>query len=134
MRMMPLAVMAASLLSLPTLVSAQERILTIYGKDKCPSNTICVTAPEGDRYRIPKELRPSSTSPQNESWASRSQASLSVGSSSPTACTSAVAGNGTGCWAEAMRRARAERKQNSKSGQTDNGGLRKVILGGGEDE
>jgi hypothetical protein len=116
-------------LSAPTLTPAQERVLTVFGNDKCPSNTICVTAPESDRFRIPKELRPASTNPQNQSWASRSQAVINVGSTSPTACNSAGNTGWSGCWAESMRKAKEERKQASRDGQTDTGGLRRVIVG-----
>ncbi len=94
--------------STPTIVPAQERVLTIFGDDKCPGNTICVVAPEADRFRIPKELRPASVNPQNQSWAVRSRATLDTGSASPTACQSASSNSGTGCWADAMRKARAD--------------------------
>jgi hypothetical protein len=88
---------------------AQERVLQIFGKDKCPANTICVTAPEGDRYRIPKDLRAPSNAPDAKSWAVRSQSTISTGSTAPSACQSA-SNSWTGCFNQEMRRAREEAK------------------------
>lgn len=100
-----LALSLASL-SVPTIAPAQDRIMTVFGNDKCPENTICVRAPEQDRYRIPKELRPASTNPQNQSWAVRSRATVDTGNTSPTACSAATNQGWSGCWAEQMRKAR----------------------------
>jgi hypothetical protein len=100
--------MLAALSSLPAPVAAQERILTVFGDDRCPDNTICVRAPEKDRYRIPKELRPASASPKNQSWAVRSEATLGEGASGTGSCSNVGGGGWTGCWSEEMRKARAE--------------------------
>ena len=101
--------LVASGLSFPA--QAQERVLTIYGDDRCPSNTICVTKPEGERYRIPKELRPASAKPANQSWAVRAQGTISEGTSAPSACNNVgAAGGWTGCWADEMNKARAAAK------------------------
>lgn len=110
MRLLIASMIAIAAISSPTISSAQERVLSVFGNDKCPANTICVVAPEADRYRIPKELRPSSANPQNQSWAVRSRSTLDTGSSSPSACQSASNSGGSGCWADSMRRARAEAK------------------------
>jgi hypothetical protein len=135
MRLIALTVVAFGALVIPTVAPAQERILTVFGKDKCPSNTICVTAPESERYRIPKQLRDATVKPQNESWAARSQGTLSVANASPSACASATAASGGGCWASEMRRAREQRKQDAKDeGLTDNSGLRRAVFGLGDDE
>jgi hypothetical protein len=110
MRILISGLFAFVAISASTTAPAQERVLTIFGEDKCPANTICVVAPEADRFRIPKELRPASANPQNQSWAVRSRSTLDTGSASPTACQSASASNGSGCWAEEMRKARADAK------------------------
>jgi hypothetical protein len=94
--------------ALPNVATAQERILTVFGDDRCPDNTICVRAPERERYRIPKELRPASVSPKNQSWAVRSQATLSEGASGTGSCSGTGSGGWTGCWSEEMRKAREE--------------------------
>jgi hypothetical protein len=95
-------------LPLSTPVIAQERVLTIFGKDKCPANTICVTAPEEERYRIPKGLRKTAPSPDSQSWAIRSQATLAEGYSGP-GC-SAAGGIIDTCFAKQLRAAREEAK------------------------
>jgi hypothetical protein len=91
--------------------SAQERIMTIFGEDKCPADTICVRAPENDRYRIPKELRQPLKSPDSQSWAVRSQATLNEGKSGAESCSASGPNGWTGCWSEQMRKARAEAKE-----------------------
>lgn len=97
-----------SALPLSTPVMAQERVLTIFGNDKCPANTICVRAPEEERYRIPKGLRQSTPTPDSQSWAIRSQATLSEGYSGP-GC-SAAGGIIDTCFAKQLRAAREEAK------------------------
>ena len=106
-KLLSLAMVLTSLpLAMP--VAAQERVLTIFGSDKCPSNTICVRAPEEERYRIPKGLRQSKPSPDSQSWAVRSQATLAEGYSGP-GC-SAAGGIIDTCFAKQLRAAREEAK------------------------
>ena len=90
---------------------ANERILTVFGEDKCPADTICVRAPENERYRIPKRLRESGIiAPQNQSWAARAQGTMDAGAKTGIGSCSANGPSGwTGCWAQQMRAARAER-------------------------
>ena len=90
---------------------ANERILTVFGEDKCPADTICVRAPENERYRIPKQLRESGIiAPQNQSWAARAQGTMDAGAKTGIGSCSANGPSGwTGCWAQQMRAARAER-------------------------
>jgi hypothetical protein len=109
-----IAVLALGTLSIPAL--AQERVLTVYGEDKCPANTICVTKPESERYRIPKELRPASVKPANQSWAVRAQGTINEGTSAPSACNNiGAAGGWTGCWADEMNKARAAAKADKEA-------------------
>ncbi len=105
----------AALLALPVPAFAQavanERVLTIFGADTCPRDTICIVAPESERYRIPKNLRNSGPiAPQNQSWAARAGRIDSVGRSGTGSCSPAGAGGWTGCYLEQMKAARAERK------------------------
>lgn len=108
------AALLLSSMAVPAL--AQERVLTVFGDDKCPENTICVRAREEERYRIPKHLRQPLPSPDTESWAVRSQATLSEGKTGTGSCTAVGGGGWTGCFAEEMRRAReeAEAKRQNK--------------------
>jgi len=90
---------------------AQERVLTVFGKDECPSNTICVRAPEKERFRIPKELRTKTDlSPTQRSWASRVSATLDEGKTGPSGCAAANSGSWVGCFGEEMRKAREENR------------------------
>ena len=97
--------------------AAQQRSLTIFGDDKCPSDTICVVAPETERYRIPKAFRERLKSPESTSWAIRSQATLSTGRSGTGSCSTVGAGGWTGCFMKQMQEAYAEDKA-KKEGQT----------------
>lgn len=114
-----LALIAALPLMMPTApVVAQktDRVLIIFGNDKCPTNAsgdeivVCARRPEAERYRIPKELRPRAQTPDSQSWAVRSQAALATGRTGTGSCSAAGSGGWTGCWAEQMRAAKAENK------------------------
>jgi hypothetical protein len=111
MRLVPVLAAAVAALSFASPgVAAEERILTIFGKDSCPANTICVRAPEEERYRIPKALRDPAKTPDAVSWSARSAATLSEGKTGTGSCSTVGSGGWTGCWAEQMRKARAEAK------------------------
>ena len=96
----------------PASAQTGDRALIIYGNDPCPANTICVRAPESDRYRIPKTLRNESTLPPTEQPWSRRQSSVSrAGAATGTGSCSNVGGGGwTGCWNKMMKEARDEKK------------------------
>lgn len=115
----PLASLAVLMLSLAMPAAAQQtdRVLTIYGTDKCPKNTsgqdivVCVVRPEAERYRIPKEFRQSTEiAPSNQSWANRAASIDSVGRTGAESCSASGPTGWTGCWAQQMRTAKAERK------------------------
>ena len=97
---------AGSAWSAPAL--AQERVLKIFGEDKCPVNTICVRAPEKERFRIPKELRKVEPSHAQRSWASRVSSTMNEGATGPSACAAASGGSWNGCFGEEMAKAREE--------------------------
>ncbi|CAN5145504.1 hypothetical protein BH09PSE3_BH09PSE3_27950 [soil metagenome] len=109
---------APAALSVPA--SAQvtnDRVLTIFGNDTCPKDTICVRASEADRYRIPKQFRNTGPiAPGNQSWSARAQGTIDAGSRTGTGSCSAVGGGGwTGCYMQQMQAARAERKQDAET-------------------
>ena len=114
-RLLIIALMLAPLALPLAPASAQrsERLLTIFGEDKCPADTICVRAPERDRYRIPKELRRSTVTPDSQSWAVRSQSTLDTGHSGINSCSTSGPQGWTGCWLQQMKQAREEAKQNA---------------------
>jgi len=102
----------------PTASSAQtanDRILTIFGDDACPKDTICVRAPEADRYRIPKQFRNTGPiAPGNQSWAARAAQLDNVERVGPSACTVQGPDNWSGCWIQRMRAARADRRNTAQ--------------------
>lgn len=111
-------------LALPSAALAQienERVLTIFGDDKCPANTICVRAKESERYRIPKQFRNSGPiKPENQAWGARAEATLSAGARTGIgSCSATGSGGWTGCWAQQMRAARAEAAAAAKENAPD---------------
>ncbi|MFM9976566.1 MAG: hypothetical protein ACKVOP_00765 [Sphingomonadaceae bacterium] len=111
--MLRYAPLLAVLMGTPQIAVAQianERILTVYGEDKCPADTICVRAPESERFRIPKQLRNQGViAPENQSWAARAQATTDAGArTGPGSCTAVGPGGWTGCYMQQMRAARAK--------------------------
>ena len=87
-------------------------VLTVFGNDPCPDDTICVRAEETERYRIPQDLRNARVRPQQEAWAVRSQDALDpravggIGS-----CTAVGPGGSTGCFAQEAAASRRENRQ-----------------------
>ena len=94
----------------PATAQATERVLTIFGDDPCPRDTICVRAPENDRYRIPEELRENPTAPENQSWASRVESMEYVGRTGTMSCSPVGPGGWTGCYEQMLRKSREERR------------------------
>ena len=114
------AALCLSPLAAPLPALAQDRILTIFGEDKCPANTICVRAKESERFRIPKDLREDPViAPGRQSWAAKAQSTLDAGTKTGTGSCSAVGPGGhTGCFAEQARQAKAERALAAKQNAT----------------
>lgn len=99
--------------------AAGDRVNTIivYGEDPCPQSTeeqinVCWRLKEDERYRIPPNLRESS-SPANQPWANRVQAFEAVGDFGPLSCTPYGAGGDLGCTAKMIEAAYAARAQSS---------------------
>ena len=92
---------------------AEDRVLTIFGSDKCPENTICVRAPETERFRIPKNLRDQAViAPNRQSWAARASSVIEAGDASVAApCSPQGPFGGYGCAAKQIRRGTAQRDQ-----------------------
>ena len=124
-----LALIAAALaapLAMPTApVFAQrnsnEQVLVVFGNDSCPRDTICVRRSEGERYRIPQELRRVAPSPENQSWAARARNMEYVGASGTNSCTPSGAGGWTGCYQQMLRQAREERRARANGDIPDDG-------------
>lgn len=104
---------ATSLSDLPT---GGEKVnqLIVYGDDPCPESTgdeitVCARKDESERYRIPELLR-ESTSPQNRAWNDRVLAYETVTRTGTLSCSAVGAGGMTGCLANMIDKAYAERK------------------------
>lgn len=116
-----LAVFPLFMPAMPAAAQSTERVLIIFGNDACPTSPsgseiiVCARRPESERYRIPKELRPRSQSPDAQSWAVRSQSALSAGRTGTGSCSATGAGGWTGCWAQQMREAKEEAKQKAEA-------------------
>jgi len=88
--------------------------LFIYGDDPCPASTndlinVCVRLPDGDRYRIPENLRSDPNDVANQAWATRATEMQYVGRSGIGSCSTTGPGGMTGCFSDIVRAARAER-------------------------
>ena len=115
-----LAALAAGLMAgaafAQTAAEAEPKInqVTVYGDDPCPQSddgviTICVKAPETERFRIPEELRGNPNDPRGQSWSSRATELQYVGRSGIGSCSPVGPGGMIGCYNELVRSARAER-------------------------
>jgi hypothetical protein len=98
----------------PVFAQAGGSALIIYGNDPCPAGTVCVRAPESERFRIPKTLRSGTLAPQDQPWSARAKSVANTGAATGTGSCTAVGGGGfTGCWKQQMQAARAENAQNA---------------------
>lgn len=88
--------------------------LIVYGDDRCPESTddtitVCARKSEGERYRIPENLREHS-SPQNEAWNNKVIAYETVTKTGTQSCSAVGAGGWTGCSGKLINDAYAEKK------------------------
>jgi hypothetical protein len=99
--------------------TAGERItrLVVYGSDPCPRGAdgeiiVCGRRGEGERFRIPRELRDDAAAPDPEgtSWAARTESLEYAGRTGIQSCSTVGASGFTGCWTEMMRAARGDRR------------------------
>jgi hypothetical protein len=89
--------------------------LIIYGDDPCPASSdeeiiVCARKPEGDRYRIPENLRQDPNEPVNRSWTDRAIELSYVGRSGTQSCSTVGPGGWTGCFDQLAGAWRAERE------------------------
>jgi hypothetical protein len=119
----PALILAVSLSGLsvtaPAVAQRSERVVILYGTDKCPTSNgeeivVCSRKPEGERYRIPEELR-RSESRASETWGDRATSLEYVGRSGVQSCSTSGAGGASGCFKELARKACDEDKADGKS-------------------
>lgn len=110
--LLSLAALGAAAAAGPAPAQQNDRQLIIYGNDRCPAGTICVRAPESERYRIPQTMRQEEPlAPADQPWAARASSVSRAGAASGTgSCSNSGAGGFTGCWNQMMKEARDERR------------------------
>ena len=117
-----LAILAVAAAMLPATapVEAQrsQRVLTIFGKDACPTSegdeiVVCQRMPESERYRIPEQLR-RTEGRGNETWGDRASSIEYVGRSGAQSCSPSGAGGASGCFKQLARKACDEDKADGK--------------------
>ncbi len=115
------ALLAALSTAVP--VAAQDdagdkvNMVIVYGEDACPEPegdeiTVCARKSEGERYRIPENLR-FSDSPQNTAWTQRVESYELVGASGTESCSPVGAGGFTGCLQQLIDAAYKDRAEGS---------------------
>jgi len=113
--LLPAAAFLGLGLAAPAFAQQNDKALIVYGNDKCPEGTVCIRAPESERYRIPQSLRSGPLAPQDQPWAQRAASIATVGNGGTGSCTNVGAGGWTGCWNQQMKAARAEKKQDAQA-------------------
>jgi len=115
------AVAAAAWLPAPAAAQSEagDRVNTVivYGDDECPQSSdseivVCARLDEGERFRIPEQLRQSSD-PENEPWASRVRAYETVGNFGALSCSPVGSGGELGCTAKMIEAAYREKATGS---------------------
>jgi hypothetical protein len=100
--------------------ATQNGVLVLYGSERCPTNkdgeeiVVCVRRAPGEQYRVPKELRELTVTPENQSWAAKADATLSAGAGGIGSCSPVGPGGASGCFAQAARANRAENADRAK--------------------
>ncbi|MBS0254489.1 MAG: hypothetical protein JSS36_04575 [Proteobacteria bacterium] len=94
--------------------SEKMNMVIVYGDDPCPRSegneiTVCARKDEGERYRIPPNLRESSA-PSNVAWTNRVKSYEMVGASGIASCSPVGAGGWTGCASKFINDAYADKK------------------------
>jgi len=89
--------------------------LVVYGEDSCPQSTddevvVCARRPEGERYRIPRDLRERQKLPGGGAWGSQvAQLEEDMRSTRPGSCSVVGSGGQSGCFVQSIRQWFAER-------------------------
>lgn len=111
------ATVSAAPLSAQDAAGDKVNMVIVYGDDECPTPaegeiTVCARKEEGERYRIPENLR-LSESPQNVAWTERVERYEMVGKFGTLSCDPAGAGGFTGCTQQMINAAYADKRAGS---------------------
>lgn len=106
------AIAGVALPASPAAAQASDRFVVVFGNDACPRDTICVRAPENERYRIPESLRGDKGAAAAARWGDRAKSLEYVGRSGTMSCSPVGPGGASGCFNELARKAREQREAN----------------------
>jgi hypothetical protein len=104
-----------TILPAPANAQAGQGTVIIYGNDPCPTNAICIRAPESQRYRLPKSQNPQGTRQQRQSWANKSKSLMTAGNVGTGSCTAVGPGGREGCLTQQINQAKQESKEAQQS-------------------
>jgi hypothetical protein len=105
----------------PAQAQTQDRVITIYGNDKCPSDqgqgiVVCRRMPETERYRIPKDLRDAAPPPQAVGSNAAAAVNTTGGSGVQIkSCNAIGAGVNDGCMVSELNNWKAQQRAAKKA-------------------
>ena len=104
------AALFAGMAVVPSAAVAQagQRQITIFGNDPCPRESICIRAPESQRYRLPKNQQLQGTRQERQSWAQKSKQLMTAGNTGTGQCSPVGPGGHTGCLTREINQARQD--------------------------
>lgn len=104
----------------PAQAQAKRTIqIEVFGEDPCPRSTddeiyVCARKPEGDRFRIPENLREEKEPQRSRSWAANAQFLETVNSTGISQCSPVGPAGSDGCLKKVIEDASQERTQQVK--------------------
>lgn len=105
---------------MPALAQSRQAEVIVYGTDPCPRSTgselvVCIHRPEEERFRLPKNLRPSGSRQTRNSWVNRSKVFSNQGATGPMSCSAVGPAGYTGCALQEINQAAQERAEDQSS-------------------
>ena len=125
----PLLALTVLSLALPAVAAdppKRIRSVTLKDGEKCPTSSpdevvVCARIPQGEQYRIPKELRNEGpVAVKNRSWAARTDTIDEVSREAgglPNTCSPVGTGGATGCTQVMIQRAYADKARGTDKPQ-----------------
>ena len=119
-----LAGLAAGFAALPAAPgqaqSARVSEIIVYGTDPCPRSTddevvVCARKPEGERYRIPEDLRQGGSLQSRTAWAERARSFETYGRTGINSCSPVGPACYTGCAQQLIDQAFRERRAQTEA-------------------
>ncbi|WP_419825619.1 hypothetical protein [Sphingomonas sp.] len=117
------AALLAALSPVPASAQVRDRIIDVYGSEQCPASNgqeivVCRRHAEGDRFRIPSELRESTSRPQALGGTAVAAMNSTGGTGTQVqSCNAIGAGVNAGCLKSQIDAAHAERRRDQREGE-----------------